>query len=184
MIFLQIINTTYAIFISILFMNNTNQILFDFNANSDISNWTTIDDVVMGGSSCSNFKINDFGNGEFYGTVSLENNGGFSSLRHRFSKMKAKGFKEVVIKVKGDGKKYQFRVKDNSANSHSFIASFETNSTWQTIHIQLSEMYPAFRGRVLSIGKFSSESIEEIAFLIGNKTAENFKLEINTIYLQ
>jgi NADH dehydrogenase [ubiquinone] 1 alpha subcomplex assembly factor 1 len=45
-------------------------------------------------------------------------------------------------------------------------------------------MYPAFRGRALSIGNFGSESIEEIAFLIGNKTAENFKLEIDTMYLQ
>jgi hypothetical protein len=165
-------------------MSNANQIIFDFNADSDISNWTTVDDVVMGGRSRGNFKINDFGNGEFYGTVSLENNGGFSSLRHRFSSMDVKGFKEVIIKVKGDGKKYQFRVKDNSSNSHSFIASFETNGGWQTIHIQLSDMYPAFRGRTLSIGNFSSESIEEIAFLIGNKTAENFKLEIDTIYLQ
>jgi hypothetical protein len=165
-------------------MSNANQIIFDFNADSDISNWTTVDDVVMGGKSRGNFKINDFGNGEFYGTVSLENNGGFSSLRHRFSSMDVKGFKEVIIKVKGDGKKYQFRVKDNSSNSHSFIASFETNGGWQMIHIQLSDMYPAFRGRTLSIGNFSSESIEEIAFLIGNKTAENFKLEIDTVYLQ
>jgi NADH dehydrogenase [ubiquinone] 1 alpha subcomplex assembly factor 1 len=177
-------NTIYSIFISIFFMSNANQIIFDFNANSDISNWTIIDDVVMGGRSHGNFKINDYGNGEFYGTVSLENNGGFSSLRHRFSSMEVRGFKEVIIKVKGDGKKYQFRVKDNSANSHSFIASFETNGGWQTIHIQLSEMYPAFRGRELSIGNFSSESIEEIAFLIGNKTVENFKLEIDTVYLQ
>ena len=177
-------NTIYSIFISIFFMSNANQIIFDFNADSDISNWTTVDDVVMGGRSRGNFKINDFGNGEFYGTVSLENNGGFSSLRHRFSSMDIKGFKEVIIKVKGDGKKYQFRVKDNSSNSHSFIASFETNGGWQTIHIQLSDMYPAFRGRTLSIGNFSSESIEEIAFLIGNKTAENFKLEIDTVYLQ
>ena len=177
-------NTIYFIFISTFFMSNANQIIFDFNADSDISNWTTVDDVVMGGRSRGNFKINDFGNGEFYGTVSLENNGGFSSLRHRFSSMDVKGFKEVIIKVKGDGKKYQFRVKDNSSNSHSFIASFETNGGWQTIHIQLSDMYPAFRGRTLSIGNFSSESIEEIAFLIGNKTAENFKLEIDTVYLQ
>jgi NADH dehydrogenase [ubiquinone] 1 alpha subcomplex assembly factor 1 len=138
----------------------------------------------MGGRSQGNFKINTAGHGEFYGTISLENNGGFSSLRHRFSSMETKGFKEVVLRVKGDGKKYQFRVKDNSSNYHSFIAVFETNGAWQTIKIKLSEMYPAFRGRALSIGNFSSESIEELAFLIGNKTAENFKLEIDTIYLQ
>lgn len=165
-------------------MSDTNQTIFDFNLNSDISNWRTVDDVVMGGRSHGDFKINNAGHGEFYGRVSLENNGGFSSLRHRFSLMEVKGFKEVVLRVKGDGKKYQFRVKDNSANYHSFIAVFETNGAWQTIKIKLSEMYPAFRGRKLSIGNFSSKNIEEIAFLIGNKREENFKLEIDTIYLQ
>ncbi len=31
---------------------------------------------------------------------------------------------------------------------------------------------------------FSSENIEELAFLIGNKKEQNFKLEIDKIYLQ
>jgi hypothetical protein len=177
-------NKLYIIFISIFFMSATSQLIFDFNLNSNISSWKIVDDVVMGGRSSGNFKINEEGSGEFYGRVSLENNGGFSSLRHRFSSMEVKGFREVVLKVRGDGKKYQFRVKDKTSNYHSFIASFQTNGEWQTIKIILSEMYPAFRGRNLSIGNFSSESIEEIAFLIGNKTAENFKLEIDKIHLQ
>jgi NADH dehydrogenase [ubiquinone] 1 alpha subcomplex assembly factor 1 len=171
-------------FISIFFMSATNQLLVDFNLNSDISNWQTVDDVVMGGKSKGHFKINKEGFGEFYGKVSLENNGGFSSLRHRFSLMKVQGLKEVVLSVKGDGKKYQFRIKDKISNDHSFITSFQTNGEWQTITITLSEMYPAFRGRKVSIGNFSSQSIEEIAFLIGNKTAEKFKLEIDKIYFQ
>ncbi|MDX6746756.1 CIA30 family protein [Polaribacter sp. PL03] len=165
-------------------MNTTNQVIFDFNLNSNISNWQVVDDAVMGGESSGNFKINKEGFGEFYGKVSLENNGGFSLLRYRFSLIKVREFKEVVIRVKGDGKKYQFRVKDAISNSHSFISNFETNGTWQVIKIKLSDMYPAFRGRELSIGNFSSEYIEEIAFLIGNKTTENFALKIDNIYLQ
>ena len=45
-------------------------------------------------------------------------------------------------------------------------------------------MYPAFRGRKLQMNNFSSESIQELAFLIGNKKAQNFKLEIDKIYLE
>lgn len=177
-------NKIYFIFISIFFMNDTNQIIFDFNSDSNTSNWRVVDDVVMGGKSNGNFKVNTDGFGEFYGNVSLENNGGFSSLRYRFSSIKVKDFKEIVLRIKGDGKKYQFRIKDNLYNSHSFISHVETTGDWQTIKITLSEMYPAFRGRDLSIGNFSSEQIEEVAFLIGNKAEENFKLEIDKIYLQ
>ena len=165
-------------------MSATDQIIFDFNNDANISNWNVVDDVVMGGRSNGNFKINNEGNGEFYGRISLENNGGFSSLRYRFSSIKVNDGKEVVLRVKGDGKKYQFRIKDKRDNYYSYISTFDTNGEWQTIKILLSEMYPAFRGRKLDINNFSSNSIEEIAFLIGNKTVENFNLKIAKIYLQ
>jgi hypothetical protein len=42
-------------------------------------------------------------------------------------------------------------------------------------------MYPAFRGRKLSISNFDQDQIEELAFLIGNKKAQEFKLEIKSI---
>ena len=177
-------NKFYFLFFLIFSMSDSTQLIFDFNSNSNISNWSVVDDVVMGGRSTGNFKINKNGFGEFYGNVSLENNGGFSSVRYRFSAIEMKGFNEVVLRVKGEVKKYQFRIKDDLNNQYSFTSIFETNGEWQTIKISLSEMYPVFRGRKLELGNFSSESIVEIAFLIGNKTAENFKLEIDNIYLQ
>ncbi|EAR11627.1 hypothetical protein PI23P_00435 [Polaribacter irgensii 23-P] len=172
-----------VITILIFFMSDVNQLIFDFNINSDISDWSVVDDGVMGGRSSGNFNMSPEGFGVFQGSVSLENNGGFSSLRYGFPKMKLKDFSEVVLIVKGDGKKFQFRIKDQRSNYHSYIAVFETNGAWQTIRIKLSEMYPAFRGRTLTIGNFSSKNMEEIAFLIGNKKEENFKLEIDKIYL-
>lgn len=165
-------------------MNNIQEIIFDFNKNTIINNWRIVDDVVMGGRSNGNFKINNQGHGEFSGTISLENNGGFSSLRYRFKPKEVKNYQYIILKVKGDSKKYQFRVKDNLSNYYSFIANFETTEEWQTIKIRLSDMYPAFRGRTLNMDNFSSKKIEEIAFLIGNKKAENFKLEIDAIYFQ
>ena len=175
------------IFISIfiiLLMSDSSTTIFDFNSDADIAQWRVVDDVVMGGRSQGNLKINEEGNGEFYGAVSIENNGGFSSLRYRFSAIKVSNFQHVVIRIKGDGNPYQFRLKDELYAPHSFISIFETNGAWQTIRIKLSDMYPAFRGRKLQMNNFSSESIQELAFLIGNKKAQNFKLEIDKIYLE
>jgi len=45
-------------------------------------------------------------------------------------------------------------------------------------------MYPAFRGNTLDIPNFPAENLEEIAFLIGNKKAENFALMIDSISLE
>jgi hypothetical protein len=46
----------------------------------------------------------------FEGSISLENNGGFSSVRYRFQKIQVKEYTSIVIKLQGDGKD-QFRIK-------------------------------------------------------------------------
>ena len=71
--------------------------VFDFNKNSVISNWYVVDDVVMGGRSYGRLSIDPKGNGVFKGNVSLENNGGFSSLRYRFKKQKIDQYQKMHI---------------------------------------------------------------------------------------
>ena len=165
-------------------MANLNHTIFDFSENSNISSWSVIGDVVMGGVSEGNFIINENANGLYFGKVSLENNGGFSLLKYRFDVKNVLKYKKAVLKVKGDGKQYQFRIKDSCKNSHSYVKYFQTSEDWQLIEINLAEMYPTYRGRKLDIGYFSSTVIEEIAILIGNKKEENFSLEIDKIYLE
>ena len=174
----------YLIYITILFSSMTSHIIFNFNKKSDIKNWTIVDDVVMGGKSSGTFKLNPDGHGVFQGEISLENNGGFSSLRHRFEKTQIKEHTKIIIRLKGDGKKYQFRIKSNSSDYYSYIAPFKTSGDWQDIEIPLKDMYPSFRGRKLDKPNFSNDSFEEIAFLIGNKKQEKFKLLIDKIELK
>ena len=47
-------------------------------------------DVVMGGKSSGSFALSPEGHGVFKGAVSLENNGGFSSLRYNCEKTTVK----------------------------------------------------------------------------------------------
>lgn len=158
--------------------------IFNFTSNSDISNWSIVDDVVMGGRSDGGFNINKEGHGEFSGKVSLENNGGFSSLRYNFDTTSASSYSKFVIRLKGDGKSYQFRVKDKRNNRHSYIYKFDTTKDWQTIEISFSEMQAKFRGYKVDIPNYEGNQMEEIAFLIGNKKAEAFKLLIDSISLE
>jgi hypothetical protein len=100
------------------------KVIFDFNKKSNLQNWVIVDDVVMGGESSGSFKLNDDGFGVFKGSISLDNNGGFSSLRHRFPKIEIDDNTQIVIKLKGDGKNYQFRIKSNSGDYYSYITPF------------------------------------------------------------
>lgn len=165
-------------------MQQKNYTIVNFSEKSDISSWRVVDDVVMGGVSQGNFKINKEGNGLYLGNVSLENNGGFSSLRYRFKEIDISKFSKVILKIKGDRKTYQFRVKDKYSNYYSYVKEFSTTNKWELVTINLSKMHPQFRGKKLDMSNFSSETIEEIAILIGNKKAQNFQLEIDRIYLE
>jgi len=170
-------------FIGIIILLNlmNSKTIFDFSQNSNIQDWEITNDVVMGGKSSSYFNLSTDGFGVFSGNISLENNGGFASVRHRFKKIEVNENTKIVIKLKGDGKKYQFRVKDDSGNYYSYIASFSTTGKWEEIEISLKDMYPFFRGYKINRSNFSSNMIEQITFLIGNKTPETFKLLIDTI---
>ena len=60
---------------------DTERVLFTFDKPDAAKQWQTVNDGVMGGVSDGRFKINDDKNMEFFGTLSLENNGGFASVR-------------------------------------------------------------------------------------------------------
>jgi hypothetical protein len=158
--------------------------LYDFSSNNNPGDWYIVDDGVMGGRSNGSFSINSEGHGVFSGIVSLENNGGFSSVRHRFRTKDVSGFSKFLLHVKGDGKRYQFRAKTNSRDYASYVFEFKTDNDWTTIEIPFNEMYPSYRGRRLGQPNYEGELLSEITFLIANKKAEAFKLEIDKIELK
>jgi hypothetical protein len=158
-------------------------VIFDSNKKSNLNNWKIVNDAVMGGKSLGLFSLNESGCCVFSGNVSLENNGGFSLLRYRFVKIVPNKYSKIIIRVKGDGKRYQFRIRSKVTDDHVYIAFFETSDEWEDIEILLSDMYPTFRGNRLDKPNYTKENLEEIAFLIGNKKAEGFKLEIGSIIL-
>ena len=157
------------------------QLIFDFNPTAPVNNWTVVHDVVMGGRSYGRFSIDSEGHGVFSGNVSLENNGGFSSLRYRFEKINTYENSKIVIRLKGDGKQYQFRIKNNRNTYYSYTTTIKTSGDWENITIDLKDMYPTFRGQILNMSQFNENSIEELVFLIGNKKNESFELVLDRI---
>ena len=163
---------------------STSLTIIDFDKNSSLFGWRVVDDVVMGGESNGKFEINSEGHAVFYGVVSIANNGGFSSLRHRFEKLDISKFKKIKILLKGDGKKYQFRVKPSKFNQFSYTTYFQTTTKWETIEINLADLIPTFRGRILDMDNYTGNALEELGFLIGNKKNEQFELIIDSIILE
>ncbi|MEM9675767.1 MAG: CIA30 family protein [Bacteroidota bacterium] len=155
--------------------------IFDFTPDTNIRQWKVVDDVVMGGRSSGEITISSEGTGLFRGKVSLENNGGFSSVRHSFPTTDVSKYSKFVLRLKGDGKRYQFRVKENQSDYYSFISYIQTSTDWAEYEIEFQQMYPVFRGRNLDMPNFAGKKMEELGLLIANKKPESFALEIDRI---
>ena len=165
-------------------MMTSPQVLFDFQPEANLKNWYIVNDGVMGGVSRSQFQIDEAGNGVFEGSVSLDYNGGFASVRYQTGAVDVSNYSTLVLKVRGGQKRYQARVKTSPYERFSYIAYFEAQEDWTEVRIPLSDMYPSFRGRRLRMDNFPGEQIGEFAILIGNKKEEEFRLEIDWIGLE
>lgn len=162
---------------------STSKTFFEFNQ-ADSSRWIAVNDNVMGGISEGDSHRNDENQLVFEGSLSLKNNGGFSSIRTVFDKIDLTGFKGIEINVKGDGRVYQFRVRDNkNIDGLSYKCEFETKSDkWQKIILPFESFIPTFRGYTpKNATPLNLENIEQFAFLIADKKEGSFSLIIESI---
>ncbi len=147
--------------------------------------WMIVNDDVMGGRSVSDAA---WVNGErvirFKGELSLENNGGFASLRGAVTPGFFSNSKNICIEIKGDGREYQFRLRNSYRfGSYAYVASFQTEKgQWQKHCFNNDSFQAQFRGRQLpNIGPPDFNEIRQVGFLIADKIEQNFTLDIRSI---
>lgn len=160
--------------------------VFDFNSNETSGKWFIVNDDVMGGISRSEMKVHDDGFANFSGSVSPENNGGFASIRAMMETNSEKKFKGVIIRVKGDGKKYNLRFRTSTNfDGYAYQAKFQTKeNNWIEYKLPFSSFEPTFRGRILSNKpKLESQNIVQMGLLIADYQFGEFTLDIDWIKL-
>lgn len=158
--------------------------IYTFSSQSNIKEWRPVNDDVMGGISESSLRLTSAGYGQFSGHVSLANNGGFASIQLNTTIQRTAEQKFIVLRVKGDGKNYEFRLKGSNSQSESYVHPFKTSGEWETLNLAISEFYPQFRGRKLNTPNFNFNTIEQLSFLIASKQEEDFELLIDWIGLE
>lgn len=172
-----------AIILAIGGQMNNERTLFNFSDNKSSTSWVSIDDVVMGGVSNSSFIIKD-GFGIFSGSLSLENNGGFASVRAISINNDLNGYEGLKIRVLGDGNTYKIRLRtDDNFDGVAYQINFETEKNeWIELSFPFEEFVPVFRGRkVNNADSLNPENIKQLGFLISDKQEGDFELKIDWI---
>ena len=159
------------------------RLLFNFKNGDASKQWRTVNDGVMGGRSNGRFRINNDKSLEFFGTLSLENNGGFASVRSRPVTMNLKATDSIVIKVRGDGREYSLNLYTAERRmAFSYRAKFKTKKNeWTEIRIPVSKFVATSFGRVVRGQSLNANQINGLGIMLGDKKAGTFKLEIGSV---
>jgi len=172
---------------SFVMAEETPQTLFDFTNADAAKAWQNVNDGVMGGVSEGKLKITDKKTLEFYGTLSLENNGGFASLRTKAKKLGLQKGDTVVAKIRGDGREYTLNLYLNKPLiAFSYRATFQTKKDeWIEVKVPLDKFEPTSFGRVLKdAGSVKPEEVNSLGFMLSDKRAGPFKMEIESIQVE
>jgi NADH dehydrogenase [ubiquinone] 1 alpha subcomplex assembly factor 1 len=158
--------------------------VLDFAAPETAERWQAVNDGVMGGVSEGRFRITADKTLEFFGTLSLENNGGFASVRTKPTDLDIKAGDTLVVRVKGDGREYVLNIYTKSRRmAFSYRAPLPTTKDeWTEVEIPLADFIPtAFGRRVQGMGPVEPDQINGLGFMLSDKQPGKFRLQVEWV---
>jgi uncharacterized surface protein with fasciclin (FAS1) repeats len=158
--------------------------LTDFSDASVAKQWISVNDNVMGGISEGAFRISEDNTLVFSGNLSLENRGGFTSIRTRPADLDLDGYERIALRLKGDGRSYYFNLMNSSRRTaSSYRAPIKTKKgSWQEVRINLKDfVYTSFGRIVAGAGPIKADDIQSMGITLADKKAGPFSLEVSWI---
>jgi len=171
-----------ALFVSILFSKAalaSGSLMIDLTQPNEHQQWRATNDNVMGGISQGGFSF-DGKTGLFSGELSLENNGGFSSV-NRPIELPSKTVSQVELAFIGDGRPYQLRFttwkngyRTNYKHDFSTIKGKKLSKVFN-----LNNFQAVYRGRLINDApELTASDIKQVGLLIADKQAGPFSLNL------
>lgn len=155
--------------------------LFAFDSADAVSSWFSVDDRVMGGVSVSQMSYAGDGVALFSGDMSLDNNGGFASVRFTENVYNLSDFTGIELRVKGENMTYQFRFQTDIARI-SYTQSFVAPAEWTTIKLPFDAFEATFFGRSVSNApQMNTSFLRTLTFMLSDGQAGEFELLIDSI---
>ncbi|NBW85397.1 MAG: CIA30 family protein [Planctomycetia bacterium] len=146
--------------------------------------WQAVNDGVMGGVSEGRFRVTEQKTLEFFGTLSLENNGGFASVRTKPTNLDIKAGDTLVVRVKGDGRQYVLNIYTKSRRmAFSYRAPLPTTAgEWMEVRVPLEDFIPtAFGRRVQGMGPVEPNEINGLGFMLSDKKPGKFQMQVEWV---
>lgn len=161
--------------------------LLDFDDPADAGLWRPVDDVVMGGVSRSSFEQAGAGVARFGGTVSLENSGGFASVRTPPRDWDTTGAQAFVLRLRGDGRTYKFTIRTGDGfDGIQYQARFTVPAgEWVDVRLPVGDFVATFRGRKVPFApSLDPAKVRALGLMISDRQAGAFELLVDRIAIE
>jgi hypothetical protein len=152
---------------------------------SQASEWQVVNDTVMGGVSQSNVEELETGM-VFSGTLSLDNNGGFTSTRRAIISDWSQA-ESIRMRVKGDGRRYiaTARVQGRAMSRIYYRQAFDTiEDTWLEVELPIDEFEAyAYGRRMPTVPRLSrvADTVETVGLMLADGNPGPFSIEVQII---
>ena len=159
--------------------------IFEFDQQSDATRLRIVNDNVMGGRSTSRGNIAG-GQLSFSGNISLQNNGGFASIRSNPSALGLNANSTIVLRVKGDGRRYKFNLyTPNRQTAFSYQMDFGTVAgQWVEVRLPVRNFVAHSFGRQLQGVPLNPANVQSVGILLGDKRQGAFQIAVDWIRVQ
>ena len=161
--------------------------LIDFDDAADVTLWRAVDDVVMGGVSRSTIRQARPGVASFSGNVSLENFGGFASVRTPPRDWDTAGASAFLLRVRGDGHAYKFTIRTGDGfDGIQYQARFTAPAeAWTDVRLPVQDFVATFRGRKVPFAPaLDPAKVRALGLMISDKQAGSFELLVDWIAIE
>ncbi len=172
------------LFLHLAYTDLGDPLVIDFGKKNTGADWLVINDGVMGGLSRGQAYLDDEAI-RFEGEISLENNGGFSSLRSRFQNMDLSAYEKVEIRYQLEGQAFAFVME---TDQRWYMPNYKkqlppTEGDWATVEIDLLKMKAYRIGRPLDryLQAGDLEDIIRLGFISDGKQAGDFLMQIDYV---
>ena len=150
----------------------------------DHPKWRVVNDTVMGGVSSSSATPLEDGLVRFAGILSLENNGGFASIRADSEEYALEESGTLVLKVRGDGRGYTVDLRTRRRQgAFSYKSGFQTVAGEVTeVRLPLSSFRATAFGRRMPVATpLDPKRIVSFGFMLAEKKPGPFRLDVLSV---
>ena len=157
--------------------------MIDFKTDGPGEDWRVVVDGVMGGLSTATLELTDESL-ILDGTVSLENNGGFASVRSPYGDFALGAYTSVTVRYRATGQSFYL-----STDIHkqwwlpSYRLHFPQSEEWSEVSHDLADMVETrvgeSTGKTITVDQL--DQIIQMGFITGDKRSGPFRIEIDFI---